>query len=137
MKIIITEEQSDKVKQKLKNIVDKFGPDSLGIDLYKLIEMGVIEHYDGGLDLTETPIKSLGKLKSVGGYLDLSRTQITSLGDLEEVYGDLYLNNTSIESFGKLKYVEGYLYLRNTPISRTMSKDKINKKIKVKGNILI
>jgi hypothetical protein len=58
------------------------------------------------------------------------------LGDLEEVDGDLYLNNTSIESFGKLKSVEGYLYLRNTPISRTMSKYDIKKKIKVRGDIL-
>jgi len=133
MKVKVSQDQIDK----LKKIIDKVGIDSLRIEQYKLIEMGVVEHYDKGLDLTETPIKSLGVLKSVGGYLDLSRTQITSLGDLEEVDGDLYLNNTSIESFGKLKSVEGYLYLRNTPISRTMSKYEIKKKIKVRGDILI
>jgi hypothetical protein len=132
MKVIISQKQIDK----LKSLIDKVGIDSLGIEPYKLIEMGVVEHYHRSLPLNRTPIESLGSLEEVGGYLDLSHTQITSLGDLEEVDGDLYLNNTSIESFGKLKSVEGYLYLRNTPISRTMSKYDIKKKIKVRGDIL-
>jgi hypothetical protein len=109
MKVIISQEQIDK----LKSLIDRHGIDSLGIEPYKLIEMGLIKHYDGDLYLDAPIVKSLGKLKFVEGFLNLANSKIESLGSLEEV--------------------GGYLYLRGTPISRTMSKYDIREKIKVGG----
>jgi len=63
------------------------------------------------LDLENTPIKSLGKLKRVGGSLNLSYSQIEDLGDLEEVGEYLDLRNTPIKSLRKLKRVGRSLYL--------------------------
>jgi hypothetical protein len=68
------------------------------------------------LDLYNTPIKSLGKLKRVGRNLYLSNSQIEDLGDLEEVRWDLHLENTPIKSLGKLKRVGRDLYLSNSQI---------------------
>ncbi len=135
MKVIISEEQSDKVKQKLKDMVDKFGPDSLGIDLYKLIEMGVIEKYMGKLNLYRKPIKSLGDLEFVGGYLSLIDTKLESLGKLEWVGGGLSLSKTNITDLGNLVYVGGDLYLRDCPLSK-LSDEEINKQVFVGGEII-
>jgi hypothetical protein len=91
---------------------------------------------DGGLDLSDTSIESLGNLTSVGGYLDLRDTPIKSLGNLIlvsgnlDLYGspikslgnliavgvDLGLAGTPIESLGNLQSVGRHLYLRYTPI---------------------
>ena len=68
MKVIISQEQIDKMK----SLIDKVGIDSLGIEPYRLIEMGVVEHYDGDLYLDNVPIKSLGELEYVGGILSIS-----------------------------------------------------------------
>jgi hypothetical protein len=130
MKVIISQEQIDK----LKSLIDKVGIDSLGIEPYKLIEMGLIESYDGSLDLYSSPIKSLGNLKYVGGYLYLSGTQIKSLGNLEKVGGYLDLQNTPIESLGELKYVGGYLNLEDCPLSE-LSDEEIRSQIEIKGKI--
>jgi hypothetical protein len=75
-----------------------------------------LEYAFCSLDLENTPIKSLGKLKWVGGDLYLSSSQIEDLGDLEEVGWDLYLENTPIKSLGKLKWVGGDLDLSNSQI---------------------
>ena len=64
-----------------------------------------LEYAFCSLDLRNTIIKSLGKLKRVGGSLNLSGSQIEDLGDLEEVRFNLYLQNTPIKSLGKLKRV--------------------------------
>ena len=172
MKVIINEEQlrqiiesenkiSEKKLKMYKDTIDELGIEMaasmLSKEIWEFIEMGLIEYYDGYLDLAGTPIKSLGNLKSVSGSMDLGNSQIEDLGNLISVENDLYLNSTSIkdlgklksvgndlylihssiESFGNLKSVGGYLYLRNTPISKTMSKYYIKKKIKVRGDILI
>ena len=152
---------SDRKLKMYKETIDELGVDMamvmLNKELWEFIEMGLIKYYDGYLDLAGTPIKSLGNLKSVSGSMDLGNSQIEDLGNLISVENDLYLNSTSIkdlgklksvgndlylihssiESFGNLKSVGGYLYLRNTPISKTMSKYDIKKKIKVRGDILI
>ena len=113
----------------------------LGVPTYELIEMGVVEHYEGDLDLKLTPIKSLGNLKYVGGYLDLSGTQIKSLGDLEEVGGNfpfggslrLY-NCEELSSFGELKKIGGLLNLINCPLSE-LSDEEIRSQVEIKGKI--
>jgi hypothetical protein len=69
------------------------------------------------LNLRNTSIKSLGKLKRVVGNLYLSDSQIEDLGDLEEVRGDLSLKyTTNIKSLGKLKRVGGNLDLSGSQI---------------------
>ncbi len=118
MKVKVSQDQIDK----LKKIIDKVGIDSLRIEQYKLIEMGVVEHYGGNLTLRGTPIKSLGNLESVSGYLDLY--------------------NTPIEDLGNLKSVKGYLFLVGTPLGKKlgesgMSKYEIKNKYGVKGDLFI
>ena len=155
----IIESENKIIDRKLKIYKDTI--DELGLELaghmlskglWEFIEMGLVEHYNEYLDLMGTQIKSLGNLKSVDGSMDLRNTQIEDLGNLTWVANDLYLTNTPIKDLGKLKYVGGdlylnfcdnltdlgnleevggYLYLRGTPISRTMSKYDIKKKIKV------
>ena len=147
---------SDKKLKMYKDTIDEVGLELAGHmlskGLWELIEMGLVEHYNEYLDLAGTPIKSLGNLKSVDGSVDLRNTSIETLSGLTSVENDLYLTNTPIKDLGKLKYVGGdlylnfcdnltdlgnleevggYLYLRGTPISRTMSKYDIKKKIKV------
>ena len=109
MKIIISDNQIEK----LKKVIDKLGIDKLGIEPYKLIEMGLVKSLPDNLHLRDTPIKSLGKLKSVGG--------------------DLVLENTQIKSFGRLKSVEGNLYLKN-PLSN-LSNEEIRSQVEINGKI--
>ena len=161
LRTIIESEKQNKFKKILEDSIKFYGGDvnsaseSSGVELYKFIEMGLVEHYNEYLDLAGTPIKSLGNLKSVDGSVDLRNTSIETLSGLTSVENDLYLTNTPIKDLGKLKYVGGdlylntcenltdlgnleevggYLYLRNTPIS--MSKYDIKKKIKVRGEII-
>jgi hypothetical protein len=151
MKVIVSQEQIDKMKK----LIDRHGIDSLGIEPYKLIEMGLIESYDdlwldlgdtpieslgnlkyvdGGLILSSTSIKNLGNLEEVGDFLDLSNSKIESLGNLEKVGGYLDLQNTPIESLGNLKYVGGYLNLEGCPLSK-LSDEEIRRQVKIKGRI--
>jgi hypothetical protein len=74
-------------------------------------------HFEGNLDLRDTPITSLGELQSVGGYLYLDGTLITSLGRLQSVGGYLNLYGTPITRLGRLQNVGGYLNLKGTPIT--------------------
>jgi hypothetical protein len=73
------------------------------------------EHWDGDLDLRETPITNLGNLQSVGGYLFLRGVPITSLGNLQSVGGGLNLEET--------------------PISKTYSEEQIRQSVQVDGVI--
>ena len=73
------------------------------------------EHWEGDLNLLETPIQSLGNLQSVGGYLDL--------------------DGTPIESLGNLKSVGGNLDLRGTPMSKKYSEQEIRQMVQVNGDI--
>ena len=92
---------------------------------------------EGDLDLSNTPIESLGNLQSVGENLDLHGTEIKSLGNLISVGGYLDLYNTRIESLGNLKSVGGDLYLYDTPISRKYSEEEILQMVNVEGNIYL
>ena len=90
-----------------------------------------LEYAFCGLDLYNTPIKSLRKLKRVSRCLSLSNSQIEDLGDLEEVGSWLDLKNTPIKSLGKLKRVGGYLYLPYSQI------EDLGDLEEVEGNIYI
>ena len=89
------------------------------------------------LDLSNSPIESLGNLQSVGGSLYLRNTPIKSLDNLQSVGGYLNLSNTPIESLGNLMSVGGYLDLKNTPLSKKYTKEEIRQMVNVKGNIFI
>jgi len=144
MKIIISQEHIDKMKKLIEKyginslriepyrfvemglvepIIDQMGLRSasefLGMSKYELIEMGVVKSYDGDLYLDDPIVKSLGKLKFVEGFLNLANSKIESLGSLEEVGGNLNLFNTPIKDLGnRLIYVGGNLFL---PFSKVES----------------
>jgi hypothetical protein len=70
------------------------------------------ERIEGGLDLRDTPMESLFKLKYIGRNCDLSDSNIKSLGELEMVRWNLILRNTPISFIGdKLKYIGHNLVL--------------------------
>ena len=164
MRIIISESQykilkESKNKKAILALIEEKGlvgaSEFLGMPIYELIEMGVVEKYNGSLPLKRTPIESLGSLEEVGGYLDLSKTPIKSLGKLRKVGDSLNLGEseiedlgelnfvgeslslwkTPIESLGELKYVGGDLYVENCSLSK-LSDEEIRSKVKIKGDII-
>jgi hypothetical protein len=86
-----------------------------------------LEYAFCSLNLRNTIIKSLGKLKKVGMNLDLLSSQIEDLGDLEEVGMDLDLTDTPIKSLGKLKRVGGHLYLSYSQIEDLGDLEEVGK----------
>jgi hypothetical protein len=108
----------------------------LNKEIYELIEMGVVESYDGDLDLEETQIETLSGLTSVGGDLMLYNTSIKSLGNLKSVGGGLYLKNTLIKSLGELKSVGGSLNLEHTPIESLGDLESVGKYLYLTGTSL-
>jgi hypothetical protein len=89
------------------------------------------------LNLTDSPIESLGNLQSVGGNLYLRYTPIKSLGNLQYVGGNLDLYNTPIESLGNLQSVGGYLHSVNTSLSKKYTEEEIRQMVDVKGSIFM
>ena len=138
MKYIITEQQLDKVKEKilkipfehfnnnwdlLQKFLNKKGNPHYILDgslnLYNrqdVKSLGSLIEVKGDLDLNNSPIESIGNLISVGENLDLGDTPIKSLGNLTSVGGWLYLERTPIESLGNLTSVGQTLSLAGTPI---------------------
>ena len=149
MKIIITENQYELLKEmedkpKVYNFpsLDVFGNEE-PIDNWNLMQKFLAKKgnpdftIDGELDLSYTPIKSLGNLTSVGGRLDLEDTPIESLGNLTSVGGSLFLTETQIESLGNLTSVGNNLYLSYTPISENYTEEEIRSQVEVKGKIYL
>ena len=130
MKVKVNQEQIDK----LKSLIDRHGIDSLGVEPYKLIEMGFIQRYDGDLILENKPIKSLGNLAYVRDSLFLAGTPIKSLGYLKYVGDYLDLINTDIKTLGNLAYVGGHLFIKGNPLAE-LSDEEIRSQIEIKGKI--
>jgi len=166
MKIIITENQYELLKDKPKvyhfpsldifghkkpidnwNLMQKFldkkgNPEyTVGGDLdlseTPIESLGNLTSVGGDLYLGETPIKSLGNLTTVGGTLDLDRTSIKSLGNLTTVGGNLYLSYTPIKSLGNLTSVGGGLDLEDTPISEKYTDEEIRSQVDIKGELYL
>jgi len=91
----------------------------------------------GDLDLSGTPIKSLGNLISVEGDLNLYDTPIRSLENLKSVRGFLYLDSTPIESLGSLTSVGGDLDLSFTSLSEKHTEEEIRQMVDVGGEIYL
>ena len=142
MKILVTESQYKKIlreekEQKILRIPSlKIFNDDWDL-LQKFLELKGNPPYTigGDLDLSGTPIKSLGNLPSVGGDLDLRYTPIQSLGYLTSVGGDLDLEGKQIESLGNLHSVGGYLDLQGTPLSKMYIEEEIRQMVDVVGKI--
>lgn len=98
MDYIITEDQLDKIKDKILKI--------------PYISVG------NDWDLLQKYIEKKGNPPYVlVGNINLAgREDITSLGSLFGVEGDLKINGTSVESLGNLVFVKGYLKCNNTPL---------------------
>ena len=108
---------------------------NLDLSYTPIKSLGNLTSVEGDLDLENTSIKSLGNLTSVGGDLDLRHTSIKSLGNLTSVGGDLILKNTPIKSLGNLESVGYNLYLENTPISKKYTEEEIREMVNVEGDI--
>jgi hypothetical protein len=164
MKIIITESQYNRIlreeeEQKVLhipslkffnddwNLLQKFlelrgnPPYTIGGDLNlsdtPIESLGNLTSVGGNLVLRGTPIESLGNLTSVGGNLVLRGTPIKSLGNLTSVGGNLILFNTPIKSLGNLKSVGGFLELRKTPLSKKYTEEEIRQMVDVGGGIYL
>jgi hypothetical protein len=85
---------------------------------------------DKKLRIYKDTIDEIG-LELAGYALSKELWEFIEMGLVEHYNEYLGLDGTPIKSLGNLKSVGGYLYLRDTPISRTMSKYDIKKKIKV------
>jgi hypothetical protein len=116
-------------------------PYSIGGDLNlsdtPIESLGNLTSVGGNLFLERTPIESLGNLTSVGGNLVLRGTPIKSLGNLTSVGGNLILFNTPIKSLGNLKSVGGFLELRKTPLSKKYTEEEIRQMVDVGGGIYL
>ena len=98
----------------------------------KYFEKNIIDDYIkngsvGDLILSESPIKTLGKLEKVGKDLDLYNcTELINLGNLKTVGRNLYLSNCfSLTSLGNLKMVWGNMDLRNCSSLNSLEKLEI------------
>jgi hypothetical protein len=143
MRIIISESQykilkESKNKKAILALIEEKGllgaSEFLGVPTYELIEMGVVEKYNGDLDFEMADIKNLGELKYVDGSLDLRWTDIKNLGELRHVDGSLFLYKTKVKKLDNLKYVGGDLIIIATPLSK-LSDEEIRSQVEIKGKI--
>jgi hypothetical protein len=148
MKILVTESQYRKIlgEEKEQKILRVPGlnffhenPFEAWQILQKVLERRGNPPYSigGDLDLSGTPIKSLGNLISVEGDLNLYDTPIRSLENLKSVRGFLYLDSTPIESLGNLTSVGGDLDLSFTSLSEKHTEEEIRQMVDVGGEIYL
>lgn len=159
MKYIITEEQLEKVKDKiLKLYFSAFDDDwnllqeflqRKGNPPYILIgdlnlgtrkditSLGSLIEVKGGLNLFASSIESVGSLISVDDFVDLSWTKIKDLRNLTHVGGSLLLYKTEILDLGNLTYVGDDLSLLSTPVSKIYSEEQIRDVVDVGGVIFM
>lgn len=130
MKLIITEEQFEKVKDKVLRIhYDVFDKDwSLLQDFIQ--DKGNPPYILHGelIDLSDRgDISTLGSVIGIEGGLIISYSDIQSLGDLTYVTGFLDMEKTNISSFGNLESVGKWINVQDTWMSRKMTKSEIGK----------
>ena len=159
MKYIITEDQLNKVKEKILklpfsafdndwNLLQEFlkrkgnppyiliGDLNLGTRK-DITSLGSLIEINGSLNLFASSIESIGNLISVDDDLDLGWTDIKDLGNLTHVGGSLLLYKTEILDLGNLTYVGDDLSLLATPVSRIYSEEQIRDVVDVGGVVFI
>jgi len=159
MKYIITEDQFEKVKNKiltvnfklfnndwdmLQQFLNRRGnpPYIIGdnIDLsfnQGITTLGNLISVEGDFTFEKTSVESLGNLTSVGGSFYLHKAKITSLDNLVSVGGNLNLRSSDIESLGNLSSVGRILNLIDTPISEKYGELEIRNMVEVGGEIYL
>ena len=121
MKILLTESQYKTILEQEQEVLE-----IPSVDLF------------GGWDGLQVYLERKGNPPySIGGDLDLSRTPIKSLGNLQSVGGDLDLYGAPIKSLGNLSSVGGYFNLTGTPLSKMMTEEEIRNKVEVEGTIFL
>lgn len=143
MKYIITEDQLDKIKDKISKITyitfgdnwdllqkyigRKANPPYIlvgEIDLSgrkDITSLGSLIGVEGNLHIQGTSVETLGNLVFVTGYLKCQNTPLKSLGNLTSVRS-IDADNTELESLGNLTSVGGFISVKNTLVSRLGSK---------------
>ena len=122
MKIIITESQYKRILREEEE--------------QKVLRIPSLKVFGGDWDFFQKFLKSKGNPPySIGGDLDLSGTPIKSLGNLISVGGDLVLMESSIKSLGNLQSVGGILYLHGTRLSEKYTEEEISQMVDVGGDI--
>jgi len=97
----------------------------LGFANVDQIHLREIEEIGGDLWVgTSLQEISLDNLVKVGGSINLSYSPIKTLGKLNYIGGDLALRNTEITDFGALSYIGGNLFLP-TPLKGKINLDNI------------
>jgi len=164
MKYIITEDQLEKVKDKiLKLSFDLFDNDWDALQLFlkrrnnppyilvgtvDLTEgrdvetLGSVVEIWGNLRAGHSSLRSLGNLTKVAGSVNLSKSPVQSLGNLTYVGGRAGLNlaGTDIKSLGNLTFVADDLNLKRTPFSRAANintRQDILNKVFVGGTVFL
>jgi hypothetical protein len=164
MKYIITEDQLEKVKDKiLKLSFDLFDNDWDSLQLFlkrrnnppyilvgtvDLTEgrdvetLGSVVEIWGNLRAGHSSLRSLGNLTKVAGSVNLSKSPVQSLGNLTYVGGRAGLNlaGTDIKSLGNLTFVADDLNLKRTPFSRAANintRQDILNKVFVGGTVFL
>ena len=92
------------------------------VDLYdtKIKSLQKIKIITGSIlfedDLNFTNLTSLGELKLIGGDVNFNNTKVTSLGELESIGGGAFFDNSNIESLGELQSIGKHAYFGNSKI---------------------
>tara|TARA_Y100000389_G_C17376564_1_gene471970 strand:+ start:243 stop:623 length:381 start_codon:yes stop_codon:yes gene_type:complete len=71
------------------------------------------------------------------GDLDISYLPIKTLGNLKRVTGNLDCYNSDLETLSKLEFVGGWLNLVGTPVSKSVKYIGVDPKMKVNEKIYI
>ncbi len=120
------------------NLIGIFWEDNLDLDQTEITSLWKIKEVWGSLCLRFTNIISLGDLEKVWRWLNLSWTPITNLGNLKKVWGSLNLSFTNLISLGNLEYIWLNLDLRLVPKKNIINirKEIKNKKIHIWWEII-
>lgn len=94
--------------------------------------------YRYGINKKEYPIIINNMFNNVTeweGDLDISYLPIKTLGNLKRVTGNLDCYNSDLETLSKLEFVGGWLNLVGTPVSKIINYVGVDPKIKVNEKI--
>jgi hypothetical protein len=81
---------------------------------------------NGNIDLSDSNIETLGKLKEIKGFINLLVCEnLKDLGELKKINGDLKISWSKINSIGNLREVQGDLNIVNCYDLTSLNKLKV------------
>lgn len=117
------------------NVQDLFGyNEDKTLEVIQLF-LNNTEEYNNYIDISDTSITSLGKLKRINEGLNLNNSKIKSFGDLEYVGGTLDIRGTAIEDLGKLKFVGIDFKVYETPLWFKIGNGQIKRRLHIGGKL--